>query len=232
MNSVFSLSDDAFVIAKDNEILLFNTENEKPILFSGENLIINILDFPDEQSSFFYYKDKQGYHIINDKGTQLLPAAEYKIKNGGNNTILFGPSFFIEDKMDTFDKKFYFLNSEGDIFLTLFGYDKVEEFSDDMTHVERNKLHGFIDATGYEVIPLHYENARNFDNGYALVKKDNHWGVINKQGDIIIPFKYSSHNSLSSTNGLVSYHIDGKDYTMEELLKENAVKTEKYGNNE
>ncbi|MEY0231011.1 WG repeat-containing protein [Providencia manganoxydans] len=232
MNSVFSLSDDAFVIAKDNEILLFNTENEKPILFSGENLIINILDFSDEQSRFFYYRDKQGYHIINDKGVQLLPAAEYKIKNGGNNTIIFGPSIFIEDKMDTSDKKFYFLNSEGDIFLTVIGYDKVEEFRDNMIHVERNKLHGFIDNTGYEVIPLHYENVRNFDNGYALVKKDNHWGVINKQGDIIIPFKYSSHNSLSSVNGLMSYHIDGKDYTMEELLKENAVKTEKYSNNE
>lgn len=227
MDSVFSLSDDAFVIGKENEILLFNTMNEKPFVFSGKNLRIRTLEFPDGQSGFFYYEDKQGYHIINDKGVTILPVTGYRIEKGGNNSLIFGPGFFIEDKIKTADKTFYFLNPEGDIFLTLTGYDKAEGFSDNMIHVQRNRLHGFTDSAGHEVIPLVYNNVRNFDNGYALAEKDDHWGVINKQGDVVIPFKYSRHNSRSSFNGLVSYTIDDKDYTMQELLAENGINTDK-----
>lgn len=136
------------------------------------------------------------------------------------------PVFFIEDKINTADKQFYFINQEGAIFLTLNGYDKVYAIKNNMIHVSREKLHGFTDLQGKEVIPLIYENSRDFDNGYALVKKDDHWGVINTQGEVVIPFKYKTHNSRSTSNGLTSYGIDDKDYTMTELLNANGLKTE------
>lgn len=35
-----------------------------------------------------------------------------------------------------------------------------------------------------------YENYNSFYNGYACVKKDDMWGVIDKQNNVILPFNY------------------------------------------
>ncbi|WP_413482030.1 WG repeat-containing protein [Morganella psychrotolerans] len=226
IKDILKVSDNSFVTHDSNAIVLYNKNNEKPVVFSDNYSRINLLEFDDGRTGFFEFQDKQGYHIINDKGIHILPVTDYSIDNGGDNSLLFSPGFFIEDKINTADKRFYFINPEGNIFLTLNGYDKVYAIKNNMIHVSREKSHGFTDLQGKEVIPLIYEDARDFDNGYALVKKEDHWGVINTQGEVVIPFKYNTHNSRSTSNGLTSYGIDDKDYTMTELLNANGLKTE------
>ena len=55
--------------------------------------------------------------------------------------------------------------------------------------VKLNKKWGFIDKTGKEVIPVKFEEARDFKDGLARVKLKGKWGMIDKLGRIIIPIK-------------------------------------------
>lgn len=226
VNRVYSLSDDAFVISDDNGIRIFNIHYPEPIAISGKNLEADIVNRNDGNFGFFYYKDSKGTHIVNDKGEEILPVSDYRMEKGEDNTIKVRNSIFMDD-IATKDKRIYFINEDATIRLTLKGYDKAGEISNEMIKTEKDDLYGFADVKGNEVVAPGYQEARDFDNGYALVRKDEQWGVINKQGDVVIPFKYSHHNSMSSMNGLISYSIDGKHYTMQELLDANGVKTDK-----
>ena len=50
--------------------------------------------------------------------------------------------------------------------------------------------YGFIDKTGKTVIPLEYDEASSFYNGFAKVKKNGKWGLIDKSGKMVIPLEY------------------------------------------
>lgn len=54
------------------------------------------------------------------------------------------------------------------------------------------KFCGFVDTNGKETIPLEYEDAHDFRNGIALVKKDGWWGSIDKNGRTVENFEYNS----------------------------------------
>lgn len=55
-------------------------------------------------------------------------------------------------------------------------------FSEGLLKVTKDhNLFGFIDKKGNIVIPLEYNDARPFKNGYAIVKKDNQLGYIDKK---------------------------------------------------
>lgn len=59
---------------------------------------------------------------------------------------------------------------------------------------------GFIDKTGKEIIPLNYDFAGNFSEGFALVGKNNKYGFLDEQGKIVIPLKFD--NAVSFSEGL------------------------------
>jgi hypothetical protein len=52
-----------------------------------------------------------------------------------------------------------------------------------MAIVKENGKFGFIDTTGNLVIPLNFDDAWDFDNGYTTVKKDTKFGYIDKKGN-------------------------------------------------
>jgi hypothetical protein len=51
---------------------------------------------------------------------------------------------------------------------------------------------GFIDKTGKEIIPFIYDEAKDFHEGLAAVKKADRWGYIDKTGKEITPFTQNS----------------------------------------
>ena len=51
---------------------------------------------------------------------------------------------------------------------------------------------GFIDKFGKVVIPFIYEDASDFDEGLASVRRDGKYGFIDKSGRTIIPFIYNN----------------------------------------
>jgi len=81
-------------------------------------------------------------------------------------------------------------------------YDKrfgsLEEFELYMTLGDwRKKIpgkYGFIDTKNKVRINLIYDEAKDFKNGYAEVRINKNWGVINIDGKIVIPIKYEEIN--------------------------------------
>ena len=74
---------------------------------------------------------------------------------------------------------------------SLHQYDEMSEYYDDgLKRVCAQGKYGFIDFEGNEVIPLKYEDAFNFRNGFAPVKLNGKWSYINLEGKEITQFIY------------------------------------------
>ncbi|MNW04335.1 KWG Leptospira [compost metagenome] len=53
-----------------------------------------------------------------------------------------------------------------------------------MAAVESGGKWGFIDTKGTWVIPADFKDAKDFNNGIAVVQKDKDWVYINTKGEI------------------------------------------------
>lgn len=57
-------------------------------------------------------------------------------------------------------------------------FDFIETFSEDYAIVSKDGKKGFINVNGKVVIPMIYENARPFHEGYAAVRVNRKWGFL------------------------------------------------------
>lgn len=57
--------------------------------------------------------------------------------------------------------------------------------------INENKLYGFINHKGQQVIDFKYESAGVFSEGLAVVIADDKYGAIDKSGKLIIEYKYN-----------------------------------------
>lgn len=51
--------------------------------------------------------------------------------------------------------------------------------------MKKNGLCGYIDRAGNVVLPLKWKNANVFNDGYAAVKDDEGWKIIDVTGSVI-----------------------------------------------
>ena len=97
--------------------------------------------------------------------------------------------------------------------------DKIE---DALAGVVINKKLGFINGKGEEIIPCQYEyefdgngSHKSIKGGFwgatGLVKNGGKWGVLNRKGEVLVPFLYDSYNGRSSS-GTIDLVKDGKTY--------------------
>jgi hypothetical protein len=93
-------------------------------------------------------------------------------------------------------KKYGFINRNGEL-ITMIDYDRVNNFSEGMASVMREKKWGFIDKNGDETIPLVYVAANNFREGLAGVKMGTRWGFIDESGDTVVRPQF---------NGVTEFH--------------------------
>ena len=79
---------------------------------------------------------------------------------------------------------------------------------------KENRKYGYINKSGELIIPLQYDDANDFSEGLAWVKKGDLWGANNTQGKVIIDFKYNSERAwlLKYTNGFCCVEQDGKKF--------------------
>jgi len=70
-------------------------------------------------------------------------------------------------------------------------YDRVEKCSDGMIRFQQNKLWGFLNKSGVEVIPAKFDAAKDFSNGFAPAKQGNKWGLIDKKGNWKVAAQYN-----------------------------------------
>ncbi len=85
------------------------------------------------------------------------------------------------------NERISFINTKGDEILpeiqnfTMYKPDAM--FSDGMLAVQKDKKWGYLDLNGKLVIPLKYDKATPFNNGYAMVMKNKGFFIINKKGE-------------------------------------------------
>jgi uncharacterized protein YkuJ len=65
---------------------------------------------------------------------------------------------------------------------------------------------GFIDKNGKVVIELQFDNAGNFSEGLAEVKKDDKYGFIDKSGKVVIEPQFDNAGNFSE--GFASFGIE------------------------
>jgi len=90
----------------------------------------------------------------------------------------------------------------------------VGSFSEGLLCVHRSGKYGYIDKTGSVVIPLKFQTAMPFKEGFAIIneyipekREDNPvWGVIDKSGEIVIPLEYDGLSSF--TNSRAVFEVD------------------------
>ena len=84
-------------------------------------------------------------------------------------------------------------------------YQHINEFKEALSSVKsKDNKWGFIDRSGKVVIPCEYEDAGNFSEGFAPVKKDGKWGYISRTGEVKIPFEFDKASDFSEEYAVVS----------------------------
>jgi hypothetical protein len=137
-----------------------------------------------EQNDYFTFlvdrsiqhkKNLLEYGFLNAKGKMFIKAKYTYASdffNGKSNILLDSiPGILFKDGREKFFRNF---NStfwyKGDLGLAI-----------------KNKKHGFINYNGHVIIPLIYEDAFPFYDGYASVKLNNKWNYVDEQGKTVFP---------------------------------------------
>lgn len=84
-------------------------------------------------------------------------------------------------------------------------------FSEGLARVQDDdtERYGFIDPTGYLVVPCTWKNAGSFSEGLAPVQADNGlYGFIDKTGKVVIPCQYTHVGSFE--DGVAAAEMGGK----------------------
>lgn len=75
-------------------------------------------------------------------------------------------------------------------------YDYVDDCICGLAKVNKDGKFGYVDLKGNLVIPLIYQDAMTFNEGYAAVKLDNKWGFVDSTGKVIIGPEYEEAGSF------------------------------------
>lgn len=80
----------------------------------------------------------------------------------------------------------------------------------------KTKKYGFIDIDFNLVIPMEYEDVKEFSCGLAAVRKGDKWGYIDKAGNVKIPFIFDEASSFK--NGVAVVNKKVKNGRLESAL--------------
>lgn len=71
---------------------------------------------------------------------------------------------------------------------------------------------GYVDSEGYLIVDYIFERAEYFYSPHAaMVKKDGLWGFINRRGEVVEDFKYTSVRTFKSKGGVKAYKATTTD---------------------
>jgi len=101
------------------------------------------------------------------------------------------------------ERDYYYIDKSGNAVITDLPYDKMFSFHNGLAEVqvyydvfEQNTTFkyykcGYIDKTGKLVLPIEYDMAYPLSDGLFVVGKGNEVGIIDVNGNVIVPFRYA-----------------------------------------
>ena len=88
------------------------------------------------------------------------------------------------------DSTFNFINKNGTLLYGDYFNAIIPTYSGNYILTRKDKV-GLADPFGHELVSIKYEEIVELGNTFILAKEHNLWGVINKEGNIVVPFNYS-----------------------------------------
>ncbi len=124
-------------------------------------------------------KGTKNWGFVNLEGNFVINAQYRKISSfspDGFAPVIESSAAFINNKGEKLKVEFKDFSLPNVFGLGIGG------FSDGMARVEVNDKWGYINTTGATAIQPQFESATDFENGYAVVKINGGWAVIDKKG--------------------------------------------------
>ena len=81
--------------------------------------------------------------------------------------------------------------------------------------------YGIIDANGVTLLDFVYDKILYFNNGYAPIKRNNKWGIINTECKFILPMEYDRIRAIYNSRFIVQ-----KGNSIFELDSDGDIKTD------
>jgi len=75
-------------------------------------------------------------------------------------------------------------------------YDYVDNCICGLSKVSKGNLYGYVDKEGKLVVPLIYDDAISFSEGFAAVHKNGKWGFIDSTGKVVAEPQYEEVSSF------------------------------------
>ena len=163
------------------------------------------------------------WKYINKNGEVIIDASEYTVCWGFENHMkpgtigLKGLAYVCKSDGDTWDfngkgandvfidngSRFGLINTKGQVVLPVEYEDIFGGISnflpyDNIWWVRKNGLYGAVNEKLKFITPIKYTDVNLFDYGFALVKLNEFWGIINKKGKTIYPFIISEYSQFAT----------------------------------
>lgn len=182
-------------------------------------------------SRYYNKKDLTTVHgLIDTAGNEVVPLKYHYMSGISDNYIRVGMD--TDSNMDTGTPyfgwgldKWGFINTQNQTVIPI-TYDKAEDFSEGLALVGKQYQYtqkgilgfpdsteigykiGFVNQSGKVIVPLVYDDAKNFSEGLCVVTKDRKSGFVDKNGKTVIPLVYDNAESFSE--GLAAVSKNGK----------------------
>ena len=79
---------------------------------------------------------------------------------------------------------------------------------------------GVLNQSGQLIPPMQYEEVKLCDEPFGIVKKDNVWGIIDAQGQEVLPFIFEDIRCKKRMyNAFVSVLINGQEFYLNNALQ-------------
>ncbi|HEX8548687.1 MAG TPA: WG repeat-containing protein [Cytophagaceae bacterium] len=138
---------------------------------------------------------KNKYGLLNEKGVEVYPVKANSINYAGENY------YVIQE-----GKKYGVLNPSSQKSMEEFQpqFEAMTTMSTGVIAAKKGGKWGYVNTRNEELIPFIYDEAGPFENRFAIVKSGDLYGVINKNGAMVVKPEYTSHSKETGGQRLLS----------------------------
>ncbi|MBQ8383598.1 MAG: WG repeat-containing protein [Clostridia bacterium] len=158
---------------------------------------------------------KDFYYLPNTFGIESIGCTGFD--NGYLRLRIKALSMMSDSRGAVVQDQYYLVNTSGERFAIPEGY-TLEGYSDGVLLLSKDGLYGYYSIDGDWIAQPIYTYARPFVQGLAVLgSEDGTVGMIDTEGNIVLPFVFTSIEDVSS--GLIVTYCEGIGYETYELIK-------------